>query len=245
MYDIICYCSSTYQKALLKFLPSWLDQNPDQIHIYCSHELLSELPLEIVDNPKIEFYPEFEESKNRGINCARKTEALKLHMNQFTKPLILLDVDCLLINDISHVFNRGDRFDIGVTVDPRVKGTKALRDISTGVLFLNDTPVTKTIIQEWLECQKTDHNPMREQRCFSRMIRQRFLKTEVELKFLSRDIYNAYPHTNTPKEISDWQNRLNKPLGLNSELASHVCVIHFPHKLWKQDLEVDAKGLMR
>ncbi len=234
IYDIICYCSSSYKDALSKFLPSWLEFCPGRIHIYCDHDLPKHF--ENCDR-RIGFYPEFSSCSSRGTNCARKTESLKLHMCQFTKPLVLLDVDCLLVNEIGHVFNDSE-FDVAVTVDPKFKGIKAIRDISMGILFFNNTFATKQMIDEWIEYQRICTNPMREQRCFSEVVGRRTRLGNIKLKQLSRDIYNCYPNTDHPKDIDSWEKRLMKPLGLNDSYAERVCMIHFPHKLWRRDMEV-------
>jgi hypothetical protein len=51
-YDIVCYISDPYKKALIKFMPTWLTSDVDKIHVYCDHGM--EFPQEFHQNNKIE-----------------------------------------------------------------------------------------------------------------------------------------------------------------------------------------------
>lgn len=222
MYDIITYCSKGHEKALLKFLPSWLRTEVCKIHIYSDHHHnLSSL------DSRVELYSIFGDCSSAGVGCARKAEAINVHRYRLIRPTILLDVDCFINQDLGVVFD--DTFDIGVAVNPRCKPKSRLRNVSGGLLFINNTEEAKVFIQRWVEKQWTAVGPSRDQACLSRAA----MEQKCRIKEFSEDIYNCHPYTNTPHDIQDWINRAKSPMDLDQVKQGINHILHFAHKTWK------------
>lgn len=226
MYDIIAYCSKKYQDVLLRFLPSWLDTNVFKVHIYCDHGHSLPIPLSV--SGRVEIYEVFGPCPDTGTGCARKTEAVHLHMGQIARPTILLDVDCCVTQDLGHVFD--GTFDIGVAINPRSKPKARLNNCSGGFLLINNTQQAKQFIQQWVEKQRLEEGPSRDQACLAKTV----ATTKCKIKEFSEDIYNCHPYTNTVHHLAHWIRRVQKPLDLDETKQTPNHVIHFAHKTWKK-----------
>lgn len=227
MYDIAVYCSRNYEPVLSRFLPSWLRTNVFNIHVYCDHGH----NLSFSDN-KVLLYPIFGCCPNRAIGCVRKAEALQIHMCQLVRSTILLDVDCFVNRDLGLIFD--DMFDIGVSVNPRSKAKSRLRNISGGLLFVNNTTQAKTFIREWVKKQRVESGPSGDQASLVKTVSESIRDGNCSIKEFSEDIYNCHPYTNTAYHLSDWIRRSRHPMDLDQTQTGTNHILHFAHKTWKR-----------
>jgi hypothetical protein len=243
-YDIVTYCSANYKQALLNFLPSWLASGAHRIHIFTEQD--QPLAPEILNSPGMNVHPIFSLSDDKTIHYTRKAKALEsfLFSGKASGPLVFLDVDCLIRQDLSHVFE--EDFDIGFTVSPYCKVTRRLGDISSGVLFIKECSldIVRKFIQQWNHLQNSSSNPSRDQSSLTQLIRRAIKTPHIKFKEFSTDIYNSFPGTNTKHDLSIWYKRLQYPKSLDGNVGkSPVCIIHFPFQLWKhQETLMEAKS---
>lgn len=233
-YSIVTYCSASYKPALLTFLPSWLTSGADHIHIFTEQD--QPLAPEVFNSPGINIYPIFSLSNDKTVHYTRKAKALEslLFSGKASGPLVFLDTDCLVKQDLSHVFEKD--FDIGFTVSPYCKLTQRLGDISSGVLFIKECGVSiiRKFVQQWNHLQNLSLDPSRDQSSLTKLIRQIIKKPDIKFKEFSTDIYNSFPGTNTKHDLLKWYGRLQYPKNLDGNVGkSPVCIIHFPFQLWK------------
>lgn len=233
-YSIVTYCSASYKQALLNFLPSWLASGAHNIHIFTEQD--QPLAPEVLNTPGINVYPIFSLTDDKTIHYTRKAKALEsfLSSNNAAGSLVFLDVDCLIRQNLSHIFE--ESFDIGFTVSPYTKITRRLGDISSGVLFIKECgrSIVRQFVQQWNDLQNLSLNPSKDQSSLTKLIRQTIKKPDIQLKEFSTDIYNSFPGTNTKHDLSTWYRRLQYPKSLDGNVGkSPVCIIHFPFQLWK------------
>jgi len=235
-YDIVTYCSAKYKPALLTFLPSWLTSDAQVIHIFTEQD--NPLEPEISKSERIKIYPIFKLSNDPTMHYTRKASSLNSLLKiTSSHKLILLDVDCFIKQNLSHIFN--DNFDIGFTIKPYSKPNKRLGDISSGILFMRKTIASHHFIYQWNLLQNSSSNPSRDQSSLTKLI-QKCDKNNgidivpIKLKPFSEDYYNSYPYTNNQYDLNQWHKRLQYPKDLNGHVGkSPVCIIHLPFQLWK------------
>jgi len=226
MYDIVTYCSKNRFDAFSIFARSWLETNAANIHVYCDHGYCNWWSRWAKIG--INVYPCFSYCSSAEAGCARKAESLKIHVGQIPSQFVLLDVDCLVRRDIEHVFDKD--FDIAITVDPRSRQVRRKCNISSGVIFVKNTLSTRDFVDEWVEKQSVARGPCKDQSTLVKAIK----RSSCGVVELSEDLYNCYPHTNAPYDISDWIHRVKHPMDLDQTKSGHNHITHFAHSIWKK-----------
>lgn len=175
---------------------------------------------------KIKTYPIFGLSfeKSKSIHYARKAESLNAHLCQFDKPLVLLDIDCLIVRDLDDIFK--EDFDIGITVDKRKKETKQINNVSSGVLFLKPSKESCNFIENWVAWQRLSQDKSRDQISLSRLIISETKNNNIKIKRFDENLYNSYPQTNSVNDIKQWKKKMYYT----------VYIKHFAHGLGIEEI---------
>jgi hypothetical protein len=187
------------------------------------------------ENDKLVFKKFFKESEEFGENCSRKVKCLiDYFSNYITKDkqndnFIFLDVDCLIVDDISHIFNKD--FYIAVTVYWELKDKFKTNNVSSGFVAIKNNVKSLSFLLQWEKQQEVHgrESPCRDQKSLSETITK--LKTEKEYKIILLDSnkYNCHPYSGNIGYVKEWYERIrkNKPhvLHFSSGTINHQEII--------------------
>lgn len=218
-YSIVTYCSSNYRDILKFSLPSWLRSDCKYVHIYSDDNFEPELP---TVGPKCTVHPVYSSSCDFGLNCARKANALYLHMRNQPNDdqLVLLDVDCLLLGYIGGVFGFSD-FDVAPPVSLQATSLKKqLRSVSAGCLFLRNTTRTMNLVRDWV-ASISGRSKSRDEIALSKTLVK--ARKSAMIQPIPEHRYNNYPISASTESVRRWV----------CSLDSSVRVLHFHSGLWK------------
>lgn len=216
MFDIITFCSANYFSRLEKTLKNWNNQQSiENIFIY-TNEINKSYLDEYKNLNKIKFIKLFEDGSTCfGTNCSRKAECLRhfINNNKF-EHILLLDIDCLIIKDLSTLFE--EDFNIAVTIYPEVKEKYRTNNISAGFVALKNCDQTKDFINKWLDKQNSfGQAPCRDQRSLSETITELYKnKNDIyKIKLLNGNVWNSHPCNGGKGYVEEWLHRIkiNKP----------------------------------
>jgi len=149
-YAIVSLCSWFYQDAYKFVLPSWLKTSASEIFVYTS--------IELEKYSRVKFRKIRLPSRNWLENVQYKIDIIEDSLEQIESDnIVFLDIDCYLLSDLGHVFNRD--FDLAVTTHSSGNNhwpeqlTKEYTHYSSGVIFMKKSDVVERFIDEWRAMQ--------------------------------------------------------------------------------------------
>src|SRR5690554_5446402 len=113
-YDIVTYCSANYFDRLAFAMPCLERTSARWIHVY------TDAPDRDGRKGRVWWHSTFarpvpEDQRNWCYQSGRKTEAILEHMRTIGGAIYHCDLDCLVLRDPAHVFERHE-FDVAVTM---------------------------------------------------------------------------------------------------------------------------------
>lgn len=216
-YHIVTYCSSNYWQALESSISSWLDSDAQTVNVYTDWDPTT--------HPGLTIHSTFDSCDDYGTNCVRKSEALLdfCLKNPDKRHIIMLDIDCYILNNLAEAFKE-ECFDVGVTVYANLKPRQRLRNVSAGVLFVNNTPQARKFLLQWINNQKLDYHQTRgrDQRNLSLLLYKNPLG--IRIHQFDYSVWNAHPMTKIDvQHLCDWVETLDKDCK----------ILHLAFGLWK------------
>lgn len=238
-YNIVSYCSQSYLPILEKTINNWLRfDNIDNIYIFTDFDYF-------YNNERVVRIKNFKSDYNFSVNCSRKVDSLWQlinYPNENLNNILLLDVDCLIINDISEIFNYD--FDICVTHYGLPNEIKTTKNISSGFLALKKNPKSIRFVTDWLDqqCQGIIKRPCIDQSSLTKLIKQYSKNDQFKIGLVEAEIYNNHPWSSNRQDVDKW---LEKIIQKKSEIKIlHLCkgliysesILEFVHKNFGIDI---------
>lgn len=229
-YHLVTFCSHNYRHALQSSMPSWLDSGAETVNIYTDGWTI----IKYDKNSRVNMRSFFDPCDDFGTNCVRKSEAL-LHFcvnNPDKQHIVMLDTDCYILQSLVHVFQVYGQFDIAPTVYKNIKEKHRLKNVSAGILFINNTQQTRCFLRQWVMDQNSDYSQTscRDQRHLSLLLHKNPLR--LKIRQLDFRIWNAHNNPTVSKTEND-------PLYWLENLDEHCRILHLARGLWKNKALVD------
>jgi hypothetical protein len=181
-YNIVTYCSANYKSALDFCLDSWFTTKVNRVYCYTDtltlsyrqiHQYQGRLRLLKLGLPASEDWVE---------NIGRKPDAVARYLSlHLPEPLFcFLDVDCLVLRDLSPAFSEMPPHDIGVT---RLLGLPPGVTINCGAWYGQNNEAVRNFVTAWCALSKQYRKnrrmhqpnlPAYEQYAFDTILRQAY-----------------------------------------------------------------------
>jgi len=221
-YSIFTMCSKNYKDAYTFVIASWLRTSVKHIYVYTDD------PTWKSKNERITIIHLFDEITNDWlVNTGRRVLTGKDIVKRAGEKIVFLDIDCYLIEDISHVFKK-HTFDFAVT---RLNSPR--QAVSAGVFFFYNTKRNQKFFDEWHKEQIRNYKNRigvvkyqgsYAQKAFSSIIRKYHKTKTHKIVDLDVEVYNR-------KAGKEKQNK-----GTIQALRKNtVKILHFYARTWRHN----------
>lgn len=222
MYNICTYCSKDSKNVLDITLSGWAKSEANSIHIYTDSQF--DLPIK---DKKIFLTPVFPPANDVQVCYTRKAEALEHLLNFNYNNILMIDADCMILNDPGSLFNAP--FDVCVSLPEKFDLKKPFNNISAGFCAIKKNKKSVKFVENWITLQNKHWRlKSRDQIALSEILSIIYNKCDTSIYTVSENEYNFYPQFKSDHEIYMWLKKLEQNI-------NNVKIIHLAFQIWKNE----------